>query len=98
MRRPLNQGIGIWGPPVKRKPKVVTSDAKVVRDAIVKVGPDDPNYAKSDEGVVKVRRSDWVTIRMDLYEEQQREKQEDRLRRRALDPCRLGLYGAVDDE
>jgi hypothetical protein len=32
----------IWGPPVKPKPKVVTSDAKVVRDAVVKVGPDVP--------------------------------------------------------
>jgi hypothetical protein len=54
----------IWGPPVKPKPKVVTSDAKVVRDAIVKVGPDDPNYAKSDEGVVRVSRGNWVTIRI----------------------------------
>jgi hypothetical protein len=32
---------------VKPKPKVVTSDAKVVRDAVVKVGPDDPNYVRS---------------------------------------------------
>jgi hypothetical protein len=30
----------IWGPLVKPKPKVVTSDAKVVRDAVVKVCPD----------------------------------------------------------
>jgi hypothetical protein len=62
----------IWGPPrPKPKPKVVTSDAQVIRDAIVTVGPDDPNYKGSDEGVVKVRRSDFVTVRIDLWEEQQ---------------------------
>src|SRR6476620_8878952 len=88
----------IWGPLVKPKPKVVTSDAKVVRDAVVKVGPDDPNYVRSDEGVVKVRRSDWVKARIDLWEEQMRQKAEDRRRRRELDPCRLGLYGPVDDD
>jgi len=88
----------IWGPLVKSKPKVVTSDAKVVRDAVVKVGPDDPNYVRSDEGVVKVRRSDWVKARIDLWEEQMRQKAEDRRRRRELDPCRLGLYGPVDDD
>jgi hypothetical protein len=82
----------IWGPPKKPRPKVVTSDAEVVRDAVVRVGPDDPNYSKSEEGVVRVRRSDFVTIRMDLYEEQQRQKAEDRIRRRELDPYRMGLY------
>src|SRR5262249_24090780 len=38
------------------------------------------------------------TARMDLWEEQRRQRKEERLRRRALDPCRLGLYGPIDDE
>jgi hypothetical protein len=88
----------IWGPPPKPKPKVVITEAGVVRDAVVRVSPSDPNYAASKEGVVRVRRSDFVTIRMDLYEEQQREKREDRLRRRALDPDRLGIWGPVDED
>ena len=89
----------IWGPaPPKPKPKAVTNDGEVIRDAIVKAAPSDPNYSRSDDGVVKVRRSPFVTVRMDLWEEQQRWKREDRLRRRQLDPCRLGLYGPIDDE
>jgi hypothetical protein len=86
----------IWGPPPpKPKPKVVTSNSEVVRDAIVRVGPADPNYRKSDEGVVRVRPADFVTIRMDLWEEQQRQKAGDRLHRKMIDPCRLGHW---DDE
>jgi hypothetical protein len=89
----------IWGPaPPKPKPKAVTNDGEVIRDALVRVAPSDPNYPKSDEGVVTVRRRDWVTVRLDLWEEQQRLRREDRLRRRALDPCRLGLYGPIDDD
>jgi hypothetical protein len=88
----------IWGPPPKPKPKVVTRDGKVVRDATVRVGPADDNYPNSDEGVVRVRRSDFVTVRIDLWEEQQRQKRLDRLLRRQLDPCRLGLYGPVDED
>jgi hypothetical protein len=87
----------IWGPP-RPKPKVVTSEGELIRDALVRVGPADPNYKKSDEGVVRVKRNDFVTIRMDLWEEQQRQKAEDRRHRRAIDPCRLGLYGPVDDD
>jgi hypothetical protein len=83
----------IWGPPPpKPKPKVVTSDGEAVRDATVKVSEADPNYNKSNEGVVRVRRNDFVTIRMDLYEEQMRQKAEDRLHRRMIDPCRLGHW------
>jgi hypothetical protein len=88
----------IWGPPQKPKPKVVTSDAEVVRDAVVQVGPADPNYARSQEGVVRVRRNDFVTIRMDLWEEQQRQKAEERRHRRMLDPYRMGHWGPVDDD
>lgn len=88
----------IIGPKPKDRPKVVASDAGVIRDADVHVSRADPNYPKSKEGMVRVRRNEWVTIRMDLYEEQQRQKQEDRRRRQELDPCRLGLYGPIDDD
>ena len=93
----LEQILGL-GPPAPEKPKVVTLDAEVVRDAVVRVSPHDPNYAGSEDGVVHVRRNDCVTIRMDLYEEQMRQKAEDRRRRKELDPYRIGLYGLVDDD
>jgi hypothetical protein len=93
----LEQVLGLTpGPP--SKPKVVVNETLVVRDADVRVGPADPNYPKSDDGVVKVRRSDWVTVRVDLWEEQQRQRREERRRRRELDPFRLGHWGSVDDE
>jgi hypothetical protein len=89
----------IWGPsPPKPKPKAVTSDGTVIRDAIVRVGPTDPNYDRSDGGVVTVRRKDWVKINMEAYERQMGEKREDRRIRRQLDPCRLGLYGPIDED
>ena len=88
----------IWGPLPKKKPKVVTNDGEVIRDALVEVAPKDPNYRQGEDGVVKVRRSEFVTIRMDLYEEQQKMKREDRLRRKALDPARLGIWGPVDED
>jgi hypothetical protein len=80
------------------KPKVVVQENKVIRDANPHVSRIDPNYSKSDDGVVKVRRQDWVTIRVDLWEQQQRERREERLRRRQLDPCRLGHWGPDEDE
>src|SRR5260370_38763709 len=83
----------IWGPPPpKPKPKVVVEEAEVIRDAEVRVSKSDPNYPGSDEGVVKVRRSDFVTVRRDLYEEQMRQRREDRLRRREIDPFRMGHW------
>src|SRR5262245_14495748 len=85
-------------PKPKPKPKVVTSGAEVVRDADVLVSKNDPNYPGSEEGVIRVRRTDFVTLRMDLWEEQQRQRSEERVRRRALDPCRLGHWGLIDDE
>jgi hypothetical protein len=88
----------IWGPPIRPKPKVVTSDAEIVRDAVVQVGPADPNYRESDEGVVKVRRADFVTINMRAYEEQLRLKAEERRHRRMLDPDRMGHWGPVEDD
>ena len=93
----LEKALGLTPKP-KPKPKAVVDDGQVVRDAEVRVSPDDPNYGGSDEGVVRVRRSDFVTIRMDLYEAQQREKAEARRMRRAMDPYRLGYWGPFDDE
>ena len=88
----------IWGPKPKPKPKVVTNDGEVIRDAIVRVGPADRNYGKSEEGVVTVRRSDFVTINMELYEAQQEDKREARKQRRRLDPSRLGHWGPTDED
>jgi hypothetical protein len=89
----------IWGPPPpKPKPKVVVEEAEVIRDADVRVSPDDPNYAGSDAGRIRVRRSDFVTVRMDLWEEQMRQKRIDRLRRRELDPARTGIWGPVNED
>jgi hypothetical protein len=93
----LEKALGLTPKP-KPKPKVVVNEDGVVHDADVRVSPADPNYHGSDDGVVRVRRSDFVTVRVDLWEEQQAAKREERRRRRALDPCRLGLYGPIDDE
>jgi len=83
-------------PPGPPKPKAVVNDGEVVRDANVRVSPADPNYRGSDEGFVRVRRSDYVTINMELYEAQQRQKAEDRRQRRMLDPYRLGHWNEPD--
>jgi|SRR5215831_2811917 len=79
------------------KPKTVVNDGEVVRDADPRVSRVDPNYPTSDEGVVRVRRSDFVTINMGLWEAQQEQKREDRRQRRMLDPYRLGHWGPADD-
>ena len=93
----LEKALGLTPKP-KPKPKVVVSENGVVRDADVRVSPADPNYRENDGGVVRVRRSDFVTINMELYEAQQEAKREDRRIRRMLDPCRLGLYGPIDED
>jgi hypothetical protein len=93
----LEKALGLTPKP-KPKFKVVVNEEGVVRDADVQVSPADPNYRGSDDGVVRVRRSDFVTVRIDLWEEQQAAKREERRHRRIIDPCRLGLYGPVDDE
>lgn len=85
-------------PKPKPRPKVVVTEEGVVRDADVQVGPADPNYRRSEEGVVRVRRSDFVTVRIDLWEQQQAEKREARRQRRMLDPYRLGHWGPTDDD
>ena len=87
----LEKALGLTPKP-KPKPKVVVSENGVVRDADVRVSPADLNYREDDGGVVKVRRNDFVRINMELYEAQQQAKREDRLRRRAIDPFRLGHW------
>jgi hypothetical protein len=98
----------IGGPlPRATRPKVVASKiedmegteekSEIVRDADVKVSAVDPNH-DGDRGEVRVRRNDFVMVRMDLWEEQQRQKRAERRHRRQLDPCRLGHWGPVDDE
>ena len=84
--------------PGPARPKVVVSEDRVVRDAEAHVSRADPNYAGSDGGVVRVRRSDFVTINMAVWEAQMREKREQRRLRRVLDPYRLGHWGSVDED
>ena len=87
----MEKALGLTPKP-KPKAKAVTNEGEVVRDADVRVSPADPNYHNSSEGVVQVRRNDFVKINMELYEAQMREKREDRLRRRVIDPFRLGHW------
>ena len=88
----------IWGPLPPRpkpKPKVVTSDGKGVRDCDVQVSPKDPNYPGSDGG--RVQRG-FVKINMELWEEQQRQRMEDRRHRREIDPARTGIWDDPDED
>jgi hypothetical protein len=93
----MEKALGLTPKP-KPKPRVVVNDGEVVRDAIVRVGPADRNYCGSDEGVVRVRRGDFVTINMAVWEAQQEDKREARRRRRMLDPYRLGHWGPIDED
>ena len=93
----LEKALGLT-PKLKPKPKAVVDDGEVVRDADVRVSPADPNYRGSDSGVVKVRRSDFVSVNIPLWEAQQAEKREARRQRRMIDPYRLGHWGSVDDD
>src|SRR5215467_13808451 len=86
------------GPKRMARPKVVVRENDVVRDADPHVSRADPNYAGSDGGVVRVRRNDFVTINMEVWQEQMRQKTEHRRLRRALDPYRLGHWGSVDED
>src|SRR5262245_36507804 len=87
------------GNPPPDKPKVTNDDGTVIRDADPVVSRADPNYPGSDSGVVRVRRrSDFVTINMELWEAQQADKREARRQRRMLDPARLGHWGPTDDD
>jgi hypothetical protein len=86
------------GPKARPRPKVVVrDDLGTVRDADVHVSRADVNAAGQDR-VVEVRRPDWVTINMDVYERQLAERAEERRQRRALDPCGLGHWGPLDED
>jgi hypothetical protein len=90
----------IGGPlPRVTRPKVVASkiegESEIVRDADVKVSRIDPNH-DGDRGEVSVRRAGFVTINMEAWEEQQRQKAEVRRHRRMIDPCRLGIWDYDD--
>jgi hypothetical protein len=87
----------LLNPTPRPKPKVVTSGGDVIRDAIVKVAPEDPN-AKGGDRVISVRRPGFVTINIPLWEHQQAEKAEDRKRMRELDPFRVGHWGPIDED
>ena len=87
----MEKALGLTPRP-KPKPKAVVNEGEVVRDADVRVSPADPNYRGSEEGVVRVRRSDFVTVNMELWEAQQQHKREERRLRRSLDPFRLGHW------
>ena len=91
----MEKALGLTPKP-KPKPKVVTTEDGVVRDADVRVSPADPNYLNSEDGAVRVRRSQFVRINMELWEAQQEQKREDRRQRRMLDPYRLGHWGSDD--
>jgi hypothetical protein len=83
------------GPLPKVMPKVVTRDDATIRDADVAVSRADKNYPNSDdEGIVHVRRGDWVTIDIELWEDQQVEKRRYKRYLKELDPCDIGIYGA----
>src|SRR5262245_3617615 len=47
--------------PPPAKPKVVTNEGSVIRDAVVRVAPEDPNAKARNDRVVEVRRDDWRT-------------------------------------
>jgi hypothetical protein len=86
------------GPRPIEKPKVVASEGDVIRDAEPHVSRADPNYARSDDGVVRVQRNDFVRINMEVWEAQQEAKKEERRLRRMLDPYRLGHWGPVGED
>jgi len=100
----LHALLGVKPKPRLAKPKVVVSDDRVIRDADVgPLSPTDPN-AKGGKDRVAVRRADgWGEFRVDpayerAWHEREYDKALDRQQRRALDPCRLGLYGPTPDE
>ena len=86
----MEKALGLTPKP-KPKPEVVTNEGEVIRDADVRPSPADPNYHRSEEGFVRVRRSQFVTINYDLYEQQQQAKREDRRQRRLIDPARWAI-------
>jgi hypothetical protein len=95
IRAKIERVLGLKSPP---RPKVVTRDGTTVRDADVHVSRVDPNVANAVDGVVAVRRPDFVTINMAAYEEQQAARARKREESQRRDPYRLGLYGEINDD
>jgi hypothetical protein len=89
---------GVASSKITTRPKVVAKEDQIIRDANVSVSKADKNFPASDDGMVQVRRPDYVTINIPLWEEQQEEKRRYKRYLRELDPCRLGLYGPIDDD
>jgi hypothetical protein len=92
----------LLGAPPLPKPKVVASDGVIVRDADVHVSKADRRNSRYGlVETVHVRRGDYVTINMAEAERQWwenlRAKEARDAERRAADPCKLGLWGRVDD-
>ena len=56
------------------KPKVVTSNGATIRNAVVRVAPEDPNAKARNDRVVEVRRDDWPR-RLNTYALQRAEEE-----------------------
>src|SRR5262245_36287729 len=61
--------------PPPPKPKIVTSFGTTIRDAIVRVAPEDPNAKARNDRVVQVRRDDCVMINQPEAERQRAEEE-----------------------
>jgi hypothetical protein len=72
------------------KARLVSDQGQIVGTAAVHLSPSDPNWRGSN--------SQYVLIREDLAEAQRVEREAYRRYLRELDPCRLGLYGPIDDD
>jgi hypothetical protein len=74
----------------RSRTKLVSDQGQIVGAAAVHLSPSDPNWRGSN--------SQYVIIREDLAEAQRVEREAYRRYLRELDPCKLGLYGPVDDD
>jgi hypothetical protein len=74
----------------RSRTKLVSDQGQIVGRAAVHLSPSDPNWRGSN--------SQYVIVREDLAEAQRVEREAYRRYLRELDPCRLGLYGPVDDD
>ena len=74
----------------RQKARLVSDQGQIVGTAAVHLSPSDPNWRGSN--------SQYVLIREDLAEAQRVEREAYRRYLRELDPCRLGLYGPIDDD
>jgi hypothetical protein len=49
-------------------------------------------------GIIRDNGGPTVTLNIPLWEWQQEQKRAERRAARELDPCRLGIWGPIDDE